>query len=90
MSRYEAIACDADQIEAARAIDRLEDVSRAVDRAATAAREAAGGEEDGAIAEALETLADILGDALSDAALVRHIRRIDAALAAYASNGFRP
>jgi hypothetical protein len=90
MTRYESIACDADQIEAARAIDRLEEVSRAVDRAAQAAREAAQGEDDGAIGEALSTLAEILGDALSDAALVSHIRRIDAALAAYANNGFRP
>ncbi len=90
MSRYETIACDADQIDAARALDRLEDVCRIVDQAVAAARDAAGGVDDGAIGEALETLAELLGDAVTDAALVRHIRRIDAALAAYANNGFRP
>ena len=73
-----------------KALDRLEDVCRIVDQAVATARDAAGGVDDGDIGEALETLAELLGDAITDVALVRHIRRIDAALAAYATNGFRP
>ena len=84
---YGNIRCDADQLAAARALDRLERVRQAVEEAIEAAREAAQAEPDDDIVELLEQLEQLLADALGDVALGRQIGAIDRALADYAENG---
>jgi hypothetical protein len=86
LGSYGGIQCEAEQVAASLAMDRLEAVRQAIEDAVEAARDAANAEPDGYIIEMLEQLAQLLADAPGDVALTRHIRAIDRALADYAEN----
>jgi AcrR family transcriptional regulator len=87
-SAYPAIASDSAQQEAADVLAALERVREALGVAIDDSRAAARITPHALMAQALTELSDMLDEAASDSALDRHIRVVDAALAAYSESGF--
>jgi hypothetical protein len=87
-SAYPVIASDPAQQDAADVLAALERVREALGVAIDDSRSAAQATPHAPMAQALTELSDILEEAASDSSLDRHIRVVDAALAAYAEAGF--
>lgn len=90
MSTYPPITDASDQQLAADALATLERIRDALGVAVDESRSAAAATPAPRLAQALEELSEMLMDAAADAGLDRHIRSVDAALAAYAEAGFSP